>query len=293
MLNMKVCSRCKVEKNLGKFSPDASTPDGRQYVCRGCNQIAERARRKTKRKPLIEPLVDGVKSCSTCKVVKQYIEFAPDSRRKDGRQPQCRECVAESKRIAHKRKSDQRYEEEVRTGLKLCNKCNQKKPLDRMLKKPPSLIGHSYSDYHPKCLDCWCKYQKEYNDRRKEQSREQSKKENCIPEGKAKILLRACRTRAKSLGVPFDLDLEWFLQRINSPCEKTGLKFAFHGWKGKRELMAPSVDQIEPRAGYTKANCQLVILMYNIAKNDGPADDVLLMARGLIATEEKSRLQTR
>ena len=88
------------------------------------------------------------------------------------------------------------------------------------------------------------------------------------------------KRNAKRAGVAFDLDLNWFKERMEQGvCEATGLPFV-----DSDKPMAPftqSVDRTDPGKGYTKDNCKMVIWIYNAAKGSNSHEDVMIMARSL------------
>ena len=88
------------------------------------------------------------------------------------------------------------------------------------------------------------------------------------------------RRRARSKNIEFDLDFEWFRERIDrGVCEVTSLIFV-----DSEKPMAPfkpSVDRTDPNGGYTKDNCKMVIWMYNSCKGGNSHKDVMTMARAL------------
>jgi hypothetical protein len=80
------------------------------------------------------------------------------------------------------------------------------------------------------------------------------------------------RTRAKKADVLFMITKEWIEERlIGGVCEATGLPLDIGLIKGP---YAPSLDRIEPSAGYTPDNCRMTITAFNLGKNRWP-DDVL------------------
>lgn len=88
------------------------------------------------------------------------------------------------------------------------------------------------------------------------------------PETRALYLYGAVRLRAKKRGLPFDLTLDWVRERVLvGRCSLTGLEFDYapppNGWR--YNPLGPSVDQITPGAGYTMANCRVVITALNNA----------------------------
>lgn len=95
-----------------------------------------------------------------------------------------------------------------------------------------------------------------------------------------KVFRGHVKRRARDAKVEFDLDLEWFKERIErGVCEATGLPFV-----DSDKPMAPfthSVDRTDPSKGYTKDNCKMVIWIYNAAKGSNSHEDVMIMARSL------------
>ncbi len=71
-------------------------------------------------------------------------------------------------------------------------------------------------------------------------------------------------------------------------CEVTGLAFSLNRPKTRRESLrawGPSVDRVDPLKGYTRDNCRLVCWMYNAAKGVSSDEDVMTMARALVARQ--------
>jgi hypothetical protein len=84
-------------------------------------------------------------------------------------------------------------------------------------------------------------------------------------------IFRAAKSRAKALGVTFELDLDDVLRRVleNGRCEVTGVPFDMSpGSATKRGALAPSLDQIQPRGGYTPGNTQIVCWAYNLMRSN-------------------------
>jgi hypothetical protein len=95
-----------------------------------------------------------------------------------------------------------------------------------------------------------------------------------------KVYMGAVRRRARSQKLKFDLDFEWFKERIdNGVCEVTGLYFVDSG-KPMTPFMK-SVDRTNPEGGYTKDNCKMVIWMYNAGKGGNSHSDLMVMAKAL------------
>lgn len=80
-----------------------------------------------------------------------------------------------------------------------------------------------------------------------------------------------------------DLSVAWLKDRLTRGiCEVTGIAFDLSLLSGSRNPFGPSVDQKQPGAGYTQANCHMVVWCYNAAKGTGTHDDVLKLARALV-----------
>lgn len=85
----KICSKCKIEKELSEFHKHAKTKDGLRYMCRNC--------RSTRRTPKLNPVPNsGFKYCSRCKEQKEFNYFYPDPRSKTGLTSGCRPCLREN-----------------------------------------------------------------------------------------------------------------------------------------------------------------------------------------------------
>lgn len=102
---------------------------------------------------------------------------------------------------------------------------------------------------------------------------------------RARRMIQWVKCRAKRLGVPFDLTVEFLADKISSGiCEVTGIPFEL----GVSEInhakaFSPSVDRITPGGGYTQDNVRVVVYIYNIARSDFSEDDVLTFAKALVA----------
>lgn len=95
--------------------------------------------------------------------------------------------------------------------------------------------------------------------------------------------------RAMKKGWKFDLTNEWYWQRVNAGvCEKTGLPFV--NKKGKKSPFQPSVDRINSSRGYTQDNCQVVCLIFNLAKNKFTEKDVYKFARAFVENYDNATI---
>lgn len=99
LVNMEkiVCAKCGVAKGFDDFNLSAKGKHGRQAYCRECFKAYNYARWEPKRKEEERKQrekfpEEGMQTCSSCKVVKAYEEFAKDSMSKIGIRSDCKEC---------------------------------------------------------------------------------------------------------------------------------------------------------------------------------------------------------
>lgn len=103
----------------------------------------------------------------------------------------------------------------------------------------------------------------------------------------AKTLRNSAKSRSKILGVPFDLDEDWIYERLAAGrCEATLAPFVMQA----KNPFVPSLDQIMPQGGYTKANVQVVAWIYNAAKQQWGHDAVLQLAQALTSPRHPTAL---
>ncbi len=99
---MKICTKCKIEKNLNDFGIDRSNKDERNNFCRQClSEI-----RKSKN---FIAVIDGQKKCCGCKNVKCVLLFGKNRGNSDGLNVYCKEC-ARKKGIEYRKKSPENWE---------------------------------------------------------------------------------------------------------------------------------------------------------------------------------------
>lgn len=91
------------------------------------------------------------------------------------------------------------------------------------------------------------------------------------------------KNRSSCRKVDFNLTKDWLLEKVsNGSCEVTGLKFDVSRPSGFRaNPMFPSVDRVDNSIGYTKDNCKMVVLVYNIAKNEWGVDVINSVAKAM------------
>jgi predicted nucleic acid-binding Zn ribbon protein len=97
-------------------------------------------------------------------------------------------------------------------------------------------------------------------------------------------VFKGTKSRAKTLGIAFNLDEAWMASRWTGSCELTALPFSeMTERKGyKNTHFSPSIDRISPTKGYTKNNCRIVLWAVNSFKRDGTDEEMYRIARALM-----------
>lgn len=121
-------------------------------------------------------------------------------------------------------------------------------------------------------------YRQEYHLKNKDKASERMKKN--YSENKNKYILRGIKSRAKRLGVDFDLSVD----DIEGPefCPILGVKLVRGGHTTKDN--SPSVDRINPSGGYTKDNIQIISNKANMMKNNASPDELRKFAEWVLNT---------
>lgn len=96
------------------------------------------------------------------------------------------------------------------------------------------------------------------------------------------------KSSANSSGHKFNLDVAWFKRELKrGTCEVTGLPFVLPSYtpngQGNRGPWAPSVDRIDNTKGYTKANCRMVVWIFNLAKSNYKDQDFARLSMAFTA----------
>jgi hypothetical protein len=85
--------------------------------------------------------------------------------------------------------------------------------------------------------------------------------------------LSSAKVRARKLGLPYNLSLEWAREKWTGKCELTGLLFVqSNPGKPGPQPFSPSIDRIDCRRGYTTDNCRFLLVCVNAFK--GQISDV-------------------
>lgn len=157
----------------------------------------------------------------------------------------------------------------------ICTKCQEDKPDDafewrraasgnKMRRKWCRVCCKNYRSAHPEQMAEW------------------------LASNWPKRLWHGTRTRAKRLGVPFDLteqDVQEFLEGT-TVCPVLGIPLARNVGKRGGAGNSPSLDQIRPREGYVRGNVAVMSYRANRIKCDATLDEL----KQLVAWMEKQTL---
>lgn len=119
-------------------------------------------------------------------------------------------------------------------------------------------------------------YRQAYYLKTKPKASERMKKN--YEDNKEKYILRGIKSRAKRLGVAFDLDLEDI--QGTKVCPVLGIELERGGLFTKDN--SPSVDRIDPTKGYTKDNIQIISDKANRMKNNASAEELERFAQWVL-----------
>jgi len=114
---------------------------------------------------------------------------------------------------------------------------------------------------------------------------------------RATIAVASAARRAKKKGLPFDLDQQWMVEKLeNGVCELSGAKFELNSTQLEPSPRAPSIDRIVPCRGYTRNNCRVIAVSLNYllgSWGEGAALEVVLqyLKNRRIQVEETERLE--
>jgi len=107
------------------------------------------------------------------------------------------------------------------------------------------------------------------------------KRQEYTQKNRAAYHLAGVKKRAQEKNLQFDLDLDWFKERLeNGVCEITGIEFVS---ANKRVPYSASVDRIDPKGPYTKANCRMIIWWLNMAFGNLGEEHAMSVFRAVFA----------
>lgn len=172
-------------------------------------------------------------------------------------------------------------------GLRRCSKCGATKEIGEF-------YTNKNSRYQSARIAGWCKQCRRLDEAKRRAdprlvSRFHDKYETDMA-FRARELLRAVQKRCRREGFAFDLDVEWLATRLSGVCELTGLSFDMSVRSRRPGPFTPSLDRIVPGAGYTKANCRVVLFAVNAMLKDFTLDAMLPIVEALVRRHSKSEV---
>lgn len=105
----------------------------------------------------------------------------------------------------------------------------------------------------------------------------------------ARVLYKAAKARSVKIDRPFLLtydDMWWLVVESDGHCQLTGIAFDWRG-DGRRRPFAASIDRLDNARGYEAGNVRLVCAIANYAMNDWGELPLKIMARAIVAREQK------
>ncbi len=104
------------------------------------------------------------------------------------------------------------------------------------------------------------------------------------PEYIAASIVQGARRRARAIGCAFRLNLKDIRVRVlRGVCEVTGARFAYErDPRWRTNPLAPSLDRVNPKKGYTRDNVKVVTWQYNVAKHEFGLEQFAAMALAFV-----------
>lgn len=103
--------------------------------------------------------------------------------------------------------------------------------------------------------------------------RNQQRRDTLRDESVERLIIYRAKSRAKKLGLDFDLTTEDIC--IPEHCPVLGLRITFRGGKGRGyHPDSPSLDRIKPQLGYVRGNIRVISARANLLKNDATIEEL-------------------
>ena len=164
-MNIKVCSKCKEEKELGEFTLDRGTRDGYACACKQCSHLRHtQYQQNNKERPIGSYEIPVTKICSRCHTEKDIDEFSRARGQRDGYAFQCKQCDKDYKDKYKFENGKYLLSGEYKIpSIKICSRCHEEKTIDEFHRDNGSRDG-----YCSRCKQCY----RDYADNNKEHLRE-------------------------------------------------------------------------------------------------------------------------
>ena len=104
---------------------------------------------------------------------------------------------------------------------------------------------------------------------------------------KIRNLLNQKKCLCKNKNIPFELDLEWYIENLKNGCVLTKIPFdlcsnIYDKKSGPYSPYQPSIDRIDPNQGYIKSNSRLILYSLNLFKLHFSDDHLYKIAEKLL-----------
>lgn len=117
---------------------------------------------------------------------------------------------------------------------------------------------------------------------KKDYHRERGAASYATARGRAGRMVTSARKRAKAQGVPFDLTVDWVQAAIERGfCEISGRAFDLGPSQWGKNPDGPSLDRINPGAGYCKDNVRVVTWHLNVAMHEYGLERLIELMRNV------------
>lgn len=102
-------------------------------------------------------------------------------------------------------------------------------------------------------------------------------------------LLKRTKKRARKKQIDYDLTIGWLRDKIyNGYCEVTNITFKLYPPNTVTNPFYPSIDRIDSDKGYTKDNCQVVIVGFNNLKGPFSHEALKSFCEGFVKIHEEN-----
>lgn len=178
------------------------------------------------------------KKCSKCLEEKPNAEFKKAKRAKSGLFSSCKSCE-----VLYRQ-----------TRLEIQREYNKK-----YYSKNKEAILEWSKVYHYKYREKFLDYQRTYHKNRRTEQAERD-------------MLSRVKSRAKKLGIPFNLELEDII--IPNFCPVLGIPITKNVGAGMPLPGSPSIDRLNPNLGYIKGNIHIISNRANTVKNNSTLEEL-------------------
>jgi len=273
MNGTKICSTCKVEKNVSEFNKSKRDKSGFSSQCKKCIRGAYYRNHPEVKRRKINCCAPGFKVCTKCGCEKEIHDFHNDKNRKDGKSPWCKECVIKASREwllknpSHPREYYERNQDHLKEYSKTYNEDNKASVAE--CKRNYSILNWDRIQERMKIYrlenDESIKAQRHlYNTEHSEENTIRQRNYYNTPQGRSIMICINQRRRSRNRKSKCTLTLkQWdrILKMQNNRCAECGREFD--------EKLKPTRDHIIPLSlggDFTFGNVQALCKICNSRK---------------------------